>query len=208
MAHYEKTGKKGHGCCGCIVTFCIVLCVALILLAFTTTVLDGVKNKVMEHFYPLEYSEYVQQYSEQYSVDETLVYAVIRTESGFRAEVESSAGAMGLMQIMPDTFSWLQNMRDGEVTHSDSELLNPQTNIEYGTYFLSYLIDKYEGNEQLAVAAYNAGMTNVDNWLEDIAHSADGVSLTSIPFEETKNYVERVENTKRVYETLYYDNNN
>lgn len=208
MAHYEKTGKKGHGCCGCIVTFCIVLCVALILLAFTTTVLDGVKNKVMKHFYPLEYSEYVQQYSEQYSVDETLVYAVIRTESGFRAEVESSAGAMGLMQIMPDTFSWLQNMRDGEVTHSDSELLNPQTNIEYGTYFLSYLIDKYEGNEQLAVAAYNAGMTNVDNWLEDIAHSADGVSLTSIPFEETKNYVERVENTKRVYETLYYDNNN
>lgn len=208
MAHYEKTGKKGHGCCGCIVTFCIVLCVALILLAFTTTVLDGIKNKVMEHFYPLEYSEYVQQYSEQYSVDETLVYAVIRTESGFRAEVESSAGAMGLMQIMPDTFSWLQNMRDGEVTHSDSELLNPQTNIEYGTYFLSYLIDKYEGNEQLAVAAYNAGMTNVDNWLEDIAHSADGVSLTSIPFEETKNYVERVENTKRVYETLYYDNNN
>ncbi len=206
-AHYEKTGKKGHGCCGGIFTLFLVCVVIVALLAFCTDTLGGIKNKVLEHFYPLEYSEYVTQYSAECSVEESLVYAVIRTESGFRAEVESSAGAMGLMQIMPDTFDWLQNLKDGEVTHSSSELLDPETNIEYGTYFLSYLLSHYDGNEKLAVAAYNAGVANVDSWLEDERYSTDGINLTQIPYNETSQYVERVESTKGVYESLYYDNN-
>ena len=207
MAHYEKTGKKGHGCCGGIVVFFLVSIVMVVVLLFTTNVLDSVKFKVMKYFYPQDYSQYVTVYADEYGVDESLVYAVMRTESGFRAEVESSAGAVGLMQIMPETFEWLQNLMSGEITYDSSSLLNPEINIKYGTYFLSYLLKHYSGNEQLAVASYNAGVANVDKWLESEQYSADGVTLSNIPFEETKNYVERVEKTKQVYETLYYDNN-
>ncbi len=205
--HFEKTGKKGHGCCGAIFTLFLVCLVIVGLLAFSTDVLDSVKTKVYKYYYPQEYNEYVSYYSTQYGVDESLVYAVIRTESGFRAEVESSVGAKGLMQIMPETFEWLQNLLDGEITHSESELLNPEINIKYGTYFLSYLVGHYEGNELLAVAAYNAGSSNVDSWLEDQRYSSDGVTLSDIPYNETSQYVERVEKTKAMYESLYYDNN-
>ena len=205
--HFEKTGRKGHGCC-CSITTLFLVCIVIVgLLAFSTDVLSGVKSKVMKQYYPQEYSQYVSHYSDEYDVEESLVYAVIRTESGFRAEVESVAGAMGLMQIMPETFEWLQNLVDGEITHSESELLNPEINIKYGTYFLNYLLKHYDGNEKLAVAAYNAGSANVDSWLNDNNYSNDGMTLHSIPFEETKQYVERVENTKAVYESLYYDNN-
>ena len=207
MARYEKTGRKGHGCCGGIFTLILVCLVIVGLLAFTTDVLDSVKNKVLMEYYPQNYSDKVEKYSEEFGVKESLVYAVIRTESGFRAEVESSVGAMGLMQIMPETFEWLQNMKDGEIIYSSSDLLSPEINIEYGTYFLSYLLSHYNGNEMLAVAAYNAGMTNVDNWLSDEQYSQNGITLSDIPFSETSQYVERVEKTKAMYESLYYDNN-
>lgn len=207
MARYEKTGRKGHGCCGGIFTLILVCIVIVCLLAFTTDVLDSVKRRVLMEYYPQTYSDKVEKYSEEFGVKESLVYAVIRTESGFRAEVESSVGAMGLMQIMPETFEWLQNMKDGEIIYSSSELLSPEINIEYGTYFLSYLLSHYDGNEMLAVAAYNAGMTNVDNWLSDEQYSQNGITLSDIPFSETSQYVERVEKTKAMYESLYYDNN-
>lgn len=207
MARYEKTEKKGHGCCGSIFTFLLVIIVIFALLFFCTDVLGGIRNKVMKHFYPQEYSQYVSQYAAEYGVDEALVYAVIRTESGFRAEVQSSVGACGLMQIMPDTFEWLQTLSDSEVTYSESDLFDPQINIKYGTYYLSYLIDHYNGREELAVAAYNGGFANVDSWLEDERYSDDGITLTDIPYNETSQYVERVENTKSMYESLYYDNN-
>ena len=207
MARYEKTGRKGHGCCGGIFTLILVCLVIVCLLAFTTDMLDSVKSRVLMEYYPQTYSDKVEEYSEEYGVKESLVYAVIRTESGFRAEVESSAGAKGLMQIMPETFEWLQNMKDGEIIYTSSNLLNPEINIEYGTYFLSYLLSHYDGNEMLAVAAYNAGMTNVDNWLNDEQYSQNGITLSEIPYSETSQYVERVEKTKAMYESLYYENN-
>lgn len=206
MAHYEKTGRRGHGCCGGIFTLVLVCVVIFALLFFSTDVLGDMKSKVMKYLYPQEYYEYVSRYSDMYGVDEALVYAVIRTESGFRAEVESSVGAMGLMQIMPDTFTWLQGL-EGDTAYSQSDLLDPEVNIRYGTYYLSILLEHYNGREQLAVAAYNGGMTNVDNWLEDERYSSDGITLSDIPYNETSQYVERVESTKGVYESLYYDNN-
>ena len=207
MARYEKTGKKGHGCCGSIFTLLVVCVVILALLMFTTDTLGGIKNKVLQHFYPQEYAQYVNEYSTMYGVDEAFVYAVIRTESGFRAEVESSAGAMGLMQIMPDTFEYLQSLESDTESYPESELLNPEINIKYGTYYLYILLQHYNGDENLVAAAYNAGLSNVDSWLTDSRYSSDGITLSSIPYSETQQYVQRVENTKRVYESLYYDNN-
>ena len=207
MAHYEKTGNKGHGCCGGIFTLLLVLVAIVALLFYTTDVLGDIEKKVMMQFYPIEYAEYVEYYSEYYSVREPLVYAVIRTESGFRAEVESSVGAVGLMQIMPDTFDWLQSLEGDSQVYPSDALKSPEVNIKYGTYYLSILLDHYNGVEQLAVAAYNGGISNVDSWLEDERYSSDGVTLSDIPFVETSQYVERVENTKAMYESLYYDNN-
>lgn len=207
MARYEKTEKKGHGCCGGIFTFLLVIAAIFALLFFGTDVLGNMRNNFMKRFYPQDYSQYVSQYAQEYDVDEALIYAVIRTESGFRADVQSSVGACGLMQIMPETFEWLQTLSDSEVTHSESELFDPEINIKYGTYYLSYLIDHYDGREKLAVAAYNGGFANVDSWLEDERYSVDGITLTDIPYNETAQYVEKVENTKSMYESLYYDNN-
>ncbi len=206
MARHEKKGKN-RGCCCSFFTFILAVIVILALLLFCTDALGGIKSQVMKHFYPIEYSEYVSKYSEKYDVDEPLIYAVIRTESGFRAEVESSAGAIGLMQIMPSTFEWLQDSADGEVVYTSNDLKNPEININYGTYYLKVLLDHYDGNEMLAVAAYNGGFANVDEWLSDERYSSDGVTLSDIPYNETSQYVQRVENTKEVYETLYYDNN-
>lgn len=207
MAHYEKSKKKGHGCCGGIFTFILVLVVAITLLFFCTDTLSGIKSKVMQHFYPRDYSEYVSRYSEEYSVDETLIYAVIRTESGFHADAQSGVGALGLMQIMPQTYEYMLMLEGDDSEHDDSELLSPQVNIKYGTYYLSILLDHYDGKEQLAVAAYNGGIANVDSWLEDTRYSKDGITLSEIPYNETSQYVERVESAKEMYESLYYDNN-
>lgn len=204
MAHFEKTGKKGHGCCGGILGLFLAFSAILLVLSFTTDMLDSVKYSIMGRFYKQEYSEYVTEYADKYDVDEALVYAVIRTESGFREDVKSSAGAVGLMQIMPDTFKWLQEKESGSVKYGADKLTDPEINIRYGTYYLSYLLSHYNGNEELAIAAYNAGMTNVDKWLKDERYSEDGDSLKKIPYKETAKYVKRVTKTKGVYETLYY----
>lgn len=204
MAHFEKTGKKGHGCCGGILGLFLAFSAILLVLSFTTDMLDSVKYSIMGRFYKQEYSEYVTEYADKYDVDEALVYAVIRTESGFREDVKSSAGAVGLMQIMPDTFKWLQEKESGSVKYGADKLTDPEINIRYGTYYLSYLLSHYNGNEELAIAAYNAGMTNVDKWLKDERYSEDGESLKKIPYKETAKYVKRVTKTKGVYETLYY----
>ena len=201
--YYEERRGRGHGGCGFVLTLILVLLVIGGVLFFTTNLFSGYKNKVLSAFYPQKYSEYVSKYSEEFGVDDSLVYAVIRCESGFREDVESHAGAIGLMQLMPETFSWLQMNKDGEETYSATDLKNPEINIEYGTYYLSWLIKKY-GVENTAVAAYNAGATNVDEWLTSTEYSSDGKTLSVIPYHETKEYVDRVESTKKMYDEIYH----
>ena len=153
--------------------------------------------------YPCEYAEYVEVYAEAYGVPEGLVYAVIRTESGFDSGAVSPAGAVGLMQLMPTTFEWLTD--DMLFEHLESGMLHdPETNIKYGTYCLSYLYDRY-GDWELALAAYNGGLGNVDKWLEDDRYAdADGEGgLKKIPFRETRQFVARVTDAWEMYERLY-----
>lgn len=154
--------------------------------------------------YPQNYAEYVETYTEAYGVPESLVYAVIRTESGFDSGVVSSAGAVGLMQLMPDTFTWLTN--EILFDHLESGMLyDPETNIKYGTYYLSRLYDRY-GDWELALAAYNGGPGNVDEWLADPAYSDGEGGLSKIPFRETRRYVKKVTDAREVYERLYEKN--
>ncbi len=166
--------------------------------------MDGFKGKVYSVFYPQKYSEQVSRYSSEFGVEEALVYSVIRTESGFRPEVESHAGAVGLMQLMPSTFDWLQEKLDGSVVYTSEQLKDPDTNIKYGTYFLSMLMDRYGGDIKTVAAAYNAGTTTVDGWLSDTTYSTNGTTLSYIPYEETEHYADKVIKTRDMYNKLYY----
>ena len=200
--HAKKS--RGHGILGFIITLIIVVAiVGAIMIFFTGEDMSGLKGTVYGWFYPQKYTEQVEKYSAEFNVDKNLIYAVIRTESGFRAEVESQAGAVGLMQLMPDTFTWLQESLDGEITHTSSDLKDPDVNVRYGTYFLSMLLSDYNGNVRTAAAAYNAGFSNVDEWLNNTAYSPDGKTLTNIPYKETADYADRVTEAYRIYGKLY-----
>ncbi|MDP4119825.1 MAG: lytic transglycosylase domain-containing protein [Bacillota bacterium] len=154
--------------------------------------------------YPLGYKEIVMQESEKYNVKPALVFAVIKAESNFNQNSESHAGAIGLMQLMPSTFEWLQTkIGDDNNKMTSEKLKDPNTNIEYGTYFLSYLIKKYN-NEDAAICAYNAGQGKVDEWLSEKKYSSDSVHLDSIPYPETDNYLKSVKYAEEKYISLYF----
>ncbi len=174
----------------------------LLLSVLTGFLFQFIWDKVDRANYPRDYSEYVEQYAGQYGVPEAVVYAVIKTESSFSSGAMSDAGAVGLMQIMPDTFNWLMTMTKESL--EEGMLYDPATNIKYGTYYLSYLYLRYNSWDEV-FAAYNAGHGNVDEWLEDEQYTDKDGKLSRIPFEETKNYVKKVNNAIDVYKRLYYE---
>lgn len=151
--------------------------------------------------HPIQYENYVERYARQYGVDKYLVYAVIKTESGYRPDAVSDVGARGLMQIMEDTFDWIKFKLDDEDTLY-YQMFEPETNIEYGCYLLGYLYDEF-GNVETAVAAYHAGRGQVNEWLSDSSISADGVHLDTIPISDTAHYVDKVTKAMDIYVRLY-----
>jgi soluble lytic murein transglycosylase len=138
--------------------------------------------------YPLHYSEYIRVHAEAHHLDPALMAAVIYQESKFQPSVESSSGAIGLMQLTPDTARGIA-IRTGGNAFRTSDLYNPEINIRYGAWYLDNLFAKYH-DERLVLAAYNAGQGNVDRWR---AHGE------SIQFPETRAYVSRVEHLKGIY---------
>ena len=172
----------------------------------TLSILSGMWiSRIMDRMdrasHPQQYAEFVSKYSEEYGVPEYIIYAVIKTESDFDSAAMSEDGAIGLMQLMPDTFSWLTEIQDE--SYETGMLYDPETNIRYGTYYLSYLYGLY-ARWPTAYAAYNAGPNNVDEWLTDGRYSKDGMSLYNIPFPETEDFVSSVEKSAKLYEELYY----
>ena len=151
---------------------------------------------------PYKYQQYIEKYSAEYDIPEEIIFAVIKIESSFRASVTSPVGAMGLMQMMPDTFEWLTGKYHLDENLSASSLYDPEVNIRYGTYYLRYLKDKF-GDWSTVLAAYNAGEGNVAKWLADERYSSDGKTLHTIPFSETESYVKKVNNEIGIYRTLY-----
>ncbi len=190
-----KIGKKRF------IAFLVIIAAVLVLFA-SSQLIKSNQNNLLKMQYPIKYSEYVDKYAEEYNVPKALVYAVIRTESSFCEDAGSSAGALGLMQLIPDTFEWLQLKRSVSGSYAAEDLFEPEINIDYGTYFLSYLLEKYD-SEECALAAYNAGFGAVDDWLANSEYSADGVNLDYIPYDETREYVKRVSEAEEMYRELY-----
>jgi len=142
--------------------------------------------------YPLRYQAIVRGHAHNYRLDAALLAAVIYQESKFDAHARSSSGAIGLMQLLPATAEGIA-LHTGGSRFRISDLDNPEINVRYGSWYLRHLLDKY-GNEQLALAAYNAGQHNVDTWRA----AGEGIQ-----FSETRAYVSRVEHLKKIYRRAY-----
>lgn len=183
-----------------IFKFLVIIILIGILVAFFKP-----QSFMLKKLYKLEYSKYVYKYSKENELDPFLVFAIIKNESKFNQSIESSRGAIGLMQLMESTAIEIANEIGHEVETKEM-LYDPETNIKIGTKYFAYLIKHYSGNEQIALAAYNAGMGNVDKWIRDGTIKKDGSDLENIPYKETNNYVRKIIRDYRIYKKLYKKN--
>jgi soluble lytic murein transglycosylase len=152
---------------------------------------------------PLRHEDIIRQQAQDKDLDPALIAAVIYEESRFRDQT-SHAGARGLMQITPETADAIAK-HSGGVRFKQSDLAEPQINISYGAYYLRLLLDHYGGNETLAIAAYNAGIGNVDNWVTDAGGADQFRSAEHIRFPETRAYVQNVMDRRGDYRDSYAD---
>jgi soluble lytic murein transglycosylase len=150
---------------------------------------------------PIAYSDVIRQQAAQKHIDPALIAAVIYAETKFDPR-QSSAGAEGLMQILPQTAEFLAR-RSGATTFHVRDLGTPEVNIAYGSYYIRYLLDEYHGSEMLALAAYNGGETNVNRWLATARDRGLTLAVTDIPFPQTRAYVEKVLGAQRDYRRAY-----
>lgn len=159
-------------------------------------IVSGVLNKAIEELtLPLNHEDIIRQQAQEKGVDASLIAAVIYTESRFRDQT-SAAGARGLMQITPESAKEIERLSGGTTFHL-ADLSDPEINIRYGTFLLSELFGRYEGNEVAVLAAYNAGPSNVDRW------GGSHLSLSDIRFPETRAYVEGVLEKQGEYRSRY-----
>ncbi|MDL2310825.1 lytic transglycosylase domain-containing protein, partial [Peptostreptococcaceae bacterium OttesenSCG-928-C18] len=148
----------------------------------------------------VEYTDYINKYSEEYDVDPILILSVIKVESNFNEKAESHMNAVGLMQIVPETGEWIAEKL--KIDYTDEMLKDPEMNIKLGTYYLSYLINHFQDTD-LAIVAYNGGMGNVDKWIKEEIVGKNGEGLNNIPIDEARQYVVKVTDQLEVYSTFY-----
>lgn len=174
----------------------VILIVVLIFILF--------KDKILKMLYPKTYSEIISTYSKEYDVEENLIYAVIKAESNFNNEAISHKGAIGVMQIMEETAKEIARQIGLELNNDNvrEEIAKLENNINLGTKYLSTLLEKYN-NKEIALAAYNAGIGTVDNWIEKGIIKDDGSDIENIPYKETNNYVRKILRDYNIYSDIY-----
>ena len=156
---------------------------------------------VLPRILPLKYQDIVEKYAETYALEKNLINGVIFSESHFDADVISPAGAVGLMQVTEETSWWAAEQMGLKADTID--LTDPEINIHIGCWYLNWLLEKFDGVTETALAGYNAGHGNVSRWLADENMSKDGITLEEIPYEETKSYVKKVQLAQLAYEYVY-----
>jgi soluble lytic murein transglycosylase len=178
-----------------------VLHVAMLAAVGTMLVRPVFEDAVKQVTLPLRHEDIIRQQASDKGLDPALIAAVIYTESHFRDQT-SPAGAKGLMQITPGTAKDIAR-KSGGTAFQLGDLSTPQVNISYGAFYLRYLMDRYGGNETLALAAYNGGEGNVDHWVDAAAQKERTLRPSDIPFPETRAYVVKVERTQHEYRSRY-----
>jgi soluble lytic murein transglycosylase len=171
---------------------------AVLLVALIVFELDHAVRKLG---LPLSDAGVIRQQAAAKHLDPALIAAVIYAETKFDPR-PSSAGAQGLMQILPETAYFIAHLSGGS-RFTAGDLATPSINVAYGSYYLRYLLDHYNGNEMLAVAAYNGGLANVDGWVAKAREGGTTLTAQAIPFPETRTYVERVLGAQRAYRATY-----
>jgi len=171
------------------IVFGIIFCAIILSLLF---------KPALKFFYPVKYMSEIEEFSQKYGIKKELVTAMISTESKFQKNAVSHKNAKGLMQLKEETAKWC--MEKYNIEGNSKNLYLPRLNIEIGCAYMHYLLDRFDGNIPLALAAYNAGEGNVLKWIK---HQGEKKENLDIPFKETKNYVKLVENREKIYRFLY-----
>jgi soluble lytic murein transglycosylase len=181
-------------------TFGTILALAAVALT-VGVVVSALDTAVRNTALPLRDASIIREQAAAKHLDPALIAGVIYAESKFEPR-PSSAGAEGLMQILPATAYYLAHLSGGS-RFTATDLARPEINVAYGSYYLRYLLDHYSGDEMLAVAAYNGGLANVDRWVA-AAHARGGhLTVAAIPFPETREYVQRVMVAQQRYRETY-----
>ncbi len=159
---------------------------------------DDIARKI----YPFPYREPITHHAAANNIDPYLLAAIIKVESNFEPTATSPAGALGLLQIMPDTGSWIAE-KIGKADFTPDQLYNPEISIRMGAWYLADLKKEFAGDQALILAAYNAGRGNVKQWLENQHWTGETKTIDQIPFPETRHYIRKVMWNYRVYKFLY-----
>ncbi len=181
----------------------LILSLLLLVVLAGLLLLPRLITAIEKRVYPQTYRETVEQYAAEYEVDPLMVFAIIRTESGFDAGAQSNVGARGLMQITEETFAWIKQKIAPEEEITFDDLYQPQVNIRFGTYYLSRCLSRYGGDLATASAAYHSGWGTVDSLLSDPANAASEDTLEQFPYPQMALYVQKVDAAYQKYQTLY-----
>lgn len=149
--------------------------------------------------YPIKYREYVEKYADEYNIDKYLLYAFIKTESGFDPQAKSHANAIGLTQITEETFAWIKLMICPGEDLNFEDLYNPEVSIRFGAYYISRCLDRYSGSIDTAAAAYHSGWGTVDSLLKEQGTEV----LVEFPYTQMNNYVRKINKAYENYQEIY-----
>jgi soluble lytic murein transglycosylase len=176
--------------------------VLIFLLVLLLTVLFYQRNWVGKMMYPIKYKDEITANATKFDVDPLLIAAIIRVESNYKSGLVSSKGAIGLMQVMPDTANWIQSM-EGFKSLPKNALYQPQLNIMLGTKYVDLLNHQFNNNIAEVLAAYNAGPGNVSKWRDANVWDGKLENIDQIRFWETRKYVDRVVYYYTKYQKIY-----
>ena len=177
----------------------VLACIAAVILV----TLPPLARKADQLLYPRKYSQQVEQWAAEYGLDPLLVYAFIRTESGFDPAATSSVEARGLMQMTEETFIWLRSKIAPDEGLLFANLYDPETSIRFGCYYLHLCMERYNGDVATAAAAYHSGWGTVDALLQMEEHSADGETLQGFPYNQMNHYVKKITSCYARYQRIY-----
>ena len=194
-----------------LIAFSVLLAVGITAYSLMQGYLAECENKhkaeqeYIDNHYLLLYRDLIEQYASEYNLSPAFVSSIIRNESSFQAMVESGAGARGLMQLMPDTAEWIAGKLHVN-GYAFERMYDPESNIQFGCWYLNYLSRLFLGDPVAVTAAYHAGQGQVKVWLSDPLLSEDGFSLplSSLPEGPTKKYAERVTRDYGIYQKKYF----
>ena len=157
--------------------------------------------QILPKIYPQKYCEYVEKYAKEYKLDPLLIYSIIKVESNFKYDAKSNSNAIGLMQVMLSTAQEMGKKLELEGI-TEEKLYEPEINIKIGIKYFKNLLEKYN-DYNLAIIAYNAGMGNLDKWIEQGIIDEQDQNIEDIPFPETKNYVKKILRIYQIYQEIY-----